>query len=206
MHQVKGLCVKRKDLASLLGISPAMVTKLAGRGMPTTDAAAARAWRAEHLDLVRTKAYRTGGNDGGRRRQVRAVGDPAEAMAYAALARVEQLARLAQSMLTAGQFAAIERDLRAALAGVPGPHRDRVRIACQPAPDATEAAAEPGQVSVPLAVWDALVMPVAALLPCAEVAEGSEAAPMADDEAQEMGRFWYAVAAGEVLPMAGGSA
>jgi transcriptional regulator with XRE-family HTH domain len=41
--------MKQKDLARALGISPAMVSKLAARGMPTHDLAKAKRWRKRHL-------------------------------------------------------------------------------------------------------------------------------------------------------------
>jgi hypothetical protein len=45
----------RKDLAAALGISPAMVSKLAQRGMPTNDLKAAEAWRRTKLNYTRTE-------------------------------------------------------------------------------------------------------------------------------------------------------
>ena len=48
----------RKDIAAELGISPSMVTRLAKRGMPTSDANSARRWRDRHLDPARVKGLR----------------------------------------------------------------------------------------------------------------------------------------------------
>lgn len=47
--------MKQKDLADLLGITPAMVSKLAKRGMPTDTLERAERWRRRHLELPRTK-------------------------------------------------------------------------------------------------------------------------------------------------------
>ena len=48
----------RKDIAAELGISASMVTRLAKRGMPTSDANSARRWRDRHLDPARVKGLR----------------------------------------------------------------------------------------------------------------------------------------------------
>lgn len=48
----------KKDLAEALGISGAMVSKLAARGMPTHSIAAARHWRAANLSQGHTKQFR----------------------------------------------------------------------------------------------------------------------------------------------------
>lgn len=48
----------KKDLAEALGLSGAMVSKLAARGMPTHSIAAARQWRAAHLSQGHTKQFR----------------------------------------------------------------------------------------------------------------------------------------------------
>lgn len=57
----------KKDLAVALGISAAMVTKLAARGMPTDSTEAATAWRRNNLSPFRTKQRRIDGNTGLRR-------------------------------------------------------------------------------------------------------------------------------------------
>ena len=48
----------RKDLAVALGISGAMVTKLAKRGMPVDDLDKAVRWRQRHLEWQRSKGVR----------------------------------------------------------------------------------------------------------------------------------------------------
>ena len=48
----------KKELAAALGISPAMVTKLAKRGMPTDSLERAQRWRRRHLEPGRVKGVR----------------------------------------------------------------------------------------------------------------------------------------------------
>ena len=48
----------KKDLAVMLGISAAMVSKLAARGMPTHSIDAAKRWRDDNLSLSYTKRFR----------------------------------------------------------------------------------------------------------------------------------------------------
>lgn len=48
----------KKELAKALGISPAMVTKLARRGMPVDDVDRAKKWRKRHLEPGRIKGSR----------------------------------------------------------------------------------------------------------------------------------------------------
>ena len=48
----------KKDLASALGISGPMVSKLSARGMPTHSIDAARQWRAANLSQGYTKRFR----------------------------------------------------------------------------------------------------------------------------------------------------
>ena len=50
----------KKELAAALGISPAMVSKLAKRGMPVDSVERARRWRKRHLDPGRVKGQRMG--------------------------------------------------------------------------------------------------------------------------------------------------
>ena len=54
----------RKELAAALGISGAMVTKLAKRGMPVDDLDQAVRWRLRHLEPARTKGTRMASVDG----------------------------------------------------------------------------------------------------------------------------------------------
>lgn len=48
----------QKELAKLLGISPAMVSRLAKRGMPTDSVERAERWRKRHLEPGRVKGSR----------------------------------------------------------------------------------------------------------------------------------------------------
>lgn len=50
----------KKDLAQALGISGAMVSKLAKRGMPTDTLERAQRWRKRHLEPGRVKGVRMG--------------------------------------------------------------------------------------------------------------------------------------------------
>jgi transcriptional regulator with XRE-family HTH domain len=50
--------MKQKDLASALGISEAMVSKLKRRGMPVDSIERAARWRRRHLEITRTKGVR----------------------------------------------------------------------------------------------------------------------------------------------------
>lgn len=59
--------MNRKELAAALGISGAMVTKLAKRGMPVDDVDKAIRWRRRHLEPTRTKGIRMDASPGARR-------------------------------------------------------------------------------------------------------------------------------------------
>lgn len=50
--------MQQKDLAILLDISPAMVSRLAKKGMPTDDLERAQRWRKRHLEPGRVKGIR----------------------------------------------------------------------------------------------------------------------------------------------------
>lgn len=50
--------MQQKELAILLDISPAMVSRLAKRGMPTDDPERAKRWRKRHLEPGRVKGVR----------------------------------------------------------------------------------------------------------------------------------------------------
>jgi len=75
--------MNRKELADAIGISGAMVTKLARRGMPTDSIEGADVWRRENLEWTRAKGVRSDtledapaaprGVSGGRPGQRRAV-------------------------------------------------------------------------------------------------------------------------------------
>jgi hypothetical protein len=52
--------MQQKELAILLDISPAMVSRLAKKGMPTDDLERAQRWRKRHLEPGRVKGMRAG--------------------------------------------------------------------------------------------------------------------------------------------------
>jgi len=52
--------MQQKELAALLDISPAMVSRLARRGMPTDTLERAQRWRRRHLEPGRVKGNRAG--------------------------------------------------------------------------------------------------------------------------------------------------
>ena len=71
--------MQQKELATLLNISPAMVSRLAKRGMPTDTLERAERWRRRHLEPGRVKGARLDQPDGPKptpaTKEARAVGD-----------------------------------------------------------------------------------------------------------------------------------
>lgn len=172
----------KKELAQLLGISPAMVTRLSQRGMPTDTLERAQRWRRRHLEPGRVKGNRFDANYTESRRVPAAV----QAPMHPARAHAQMLMNAAAEMLGCGtSIAPLIPALRTSLAGVPLSQRSLV--------------------SLSVAVMDVLVQDVAAVLSTTEAGPSSDAPAdaiesMSDEEAEHMGRFWFAVAAGEVLP------
>ena len=187
-----------KDLAKALGISGAMVSRLAKRGMPTDTVERAMRWRSRHLEPARTKAWRMGAP----RDEAAAAAPVALPTPAAALRQVYYLATLAAELLPVGQFAVIEPRLRAALRALPPHCRGELMIACPddgdaPGADAcTAAAASP---AIPLAVLDALTADVLAIVR-EESGPEERAAELSDAEAEWMAEFWFDVAAGVHVP------
>ena len=72
--------MQQKELATLLNISPAMVSRLAKRGMPTDTLERAERWRRRHLEPGRVKGARIDQPGGPRPtpapKPSRAAGDP----------------------------------------------------------------------------------------------------------------------------------
>lgn len=164
--------MNRKELALELGISGAMVTKLAKRGMPTEDLEKARRWRKRNLQTLRTKGVRidtwTGGQD--------AIGNvstprtPSAAQIHqSALARVRDLGLVAHDALAGGSFEIIAPMLRQALQAVPLEDRQYVAMS--------------------LEVWDALT---------ASIPGGGGGGPNDFSDAF-METFWYQIALGPEL-------
>ncbi len=104
--------MKRKDLAVALGISPSLVSRFAGRGMPTHDIELARRWRERHLDPARRKEHR-------------AMMPPS---IDTLVARAERAAALALAALGGPAWASAAEDCRAALRAVPASARPAVRL------------------------------------------------------------------------------
>lgn len=170
----------KKELAQALGISAAMVSKLAKRGMPTDTVERAQRWRKRHLEPGRLKGQRLGTTAPPETRATshRAT-DPAQT--------VELLMRAAGTVLEAGaDLSPLLPDLRAAMRAVPpSPARDAIPV-------------HPGVMELLLGrdflaehrTWQQ---------------ENPSDAPMTDEEAIESGRFLYSLAAGEflILPKGG---
>lgn len=166
-----------------LGLSSGNMTKLRKQGCPMDSVESVRAWRLERQDIARRKSEP-------RRAAMSAPGHPC---AHAAQATA--LIALAAGVLDAGDSIAPRvPSLRAALAAVP--HQGR------------------GAVGLDVGVMRELVAHVLALVPPRETNPlNDDGTPaylnggfLSEDDAQELGEFWYAVAAGEFVinPDAGG--
>ena len=154
-----------------LRISPSAVTKFKAMGMPVDSVQNAHAWRQNNIrPSVQTSA----------RRRANEYLDPMSGTAV--LAAAQELMIVAATALEAGKsILAMMPTLRAAMAAVPTSHRDDLMVSAL--------------------VMDVLVADVASFLPPDndDGATCSDAA-MTDNEAEELGRFWYRVAAGEIVP------
>lgn len=175
----------QNHLAELLGIAKSAMSLQARRGCPTSSLEAAQAWRREHIDPARRKGQRF---DKYRQPQ-RRVQAPIEAPDPSLAAQASALLAAASALMETGQtIEALMPSLRAALHAVPLPERD--------------------DVGLPLDVMEVLVTDVLALLPPrgsgALNDDGSpvwrDGATMSDADAQEVGEFWFSVAAGELRP------
>lgn len=178
--------MNQKQLAAALGLSPSMVSKLAGRGMPVDSVERAQRWRKAKLPFARMKGNRAGTASAA---PFAAPGSRAEGTLTAApdadqaVRRVAHLMQLASIALAADRFELVELELRSALREVPISHRSGCMLDS--------------------AVMDALTAKVATILvsdaPAAdEVADSC----LAEEDAEQMGAFWYHVAAGEIVPAA----
>ncbi len=151
-----------------LGLSSANMTKLRKQGCPMDSVESVRAWRQERQSIAQRKPEPR-----------RAKGPNIHHLAHA-----EACMQAAAAMLEAGaSIDPFSPTLRAALAAVPVGVRD--------------------QVHLHLDVMKALLTPVLALFPPRESNPvNDDGTPtytghMSDDDAQVVGAFWYAVAAGE---------
>ena len=178
----------RTHLAELLGIAKSAVTAQAARGMPTHDLAAAQEWRRRNIDPGRKKGTRLDAHY--QPRQPARTPAPPPAIAapepdWFALAALSL--DLVELVLDSGQsIEALIPSLRAALHWVPEHERPALLL--------------------PLNVIKVLVKHVCDALPSPENNPINEDGTpfyvdddsMSEADAQEMGRFWYSVAAGEV--------
>lgn len=100
----------------------------------------------------------------------------------AELTALEALWPVAQSAIAAGRFDLVRPALQAAMRAIPKPARHLVLV--------------------DLAGMDALCSGFAGEIAADVPLEPEDTAPMSDDEADAMGRFWYCVAAGESIDLA----
>ena len=193
--------MNQRELATALGIDEGLVSRLKARGMPVDSVHTAQDWRRRYVapyyrsnkpppPPARPEGEAQPPANGDILATVSAVEDVlrnSAVMSHAALlAVVDGLATAAVELLNAGRpLGSIEAALRASLAAVPSDRRD--------------------QVALPLRLYRAL---------CAEVIEFVESRFASDEEreldrqalkaggdaaAQEMGKVWYSVAAGEIV-------
>lgn len=158
-----------------LGLSPASMTKCKGMGMPVHSVEAARAWREHHIAPTMHKLWKHSPISQPRPKPMQPSGAVPHALA---------LLGIAAAALEVGQtIAAMVPTLRAAMHAVPEHERDATML-------------------LPMEVMDVLTADVAAVMAVGGSADDgpSTGEPMTDDEAEEMGRFWYQVAAGEIRP------
>lgn len=158
-----------------LGLSPASMTKCKGMGMPVHSVEAARAWREHNIAPT---MHKLSSRDAMTRQRPRPM-QPSGAVPHALA-----LLGIAAAALEAGQtIAAMVPTLRAAMHAVPERERSNTML-------------------LPMEVMDVLTADVAAVMAELDSADEGPATgePMPDDEAEEVGRFWYRVAAGEIRP------
>ena len=172
----------QNHLAELLGIAKSICSRHKARGMPTDSVEAARAWMNATLDPARRKGIRFDQHYQAPAKQRQPTPPPMPTLA----AQASALMAAADALLEAHQpIAALVPSLRAALHAVPEPERDSVELR--------------------LDVVRLLVAHVVALWPEDKATLCDDGSPayldrdMTDSEAQEMGEFWYQVAAGEWL-------
>lgn len=167
------------ELAHLLGLSRAAVSRAKKRGMPTRDLQAAQQWRDQHLNPLMRKDRNALKVASGYRHDAT---DPG-----ATLHRVHALMDLAGAAIGTATFEALREPLRQAMRDVPDALRPQVLLARE--------------------VMDVLLGNLPCLLATdpEPVAAGAEPAAspleMSEEEAATMGAFWYAMACGERFPV-----
>lgn len=189
----------QKKLADALGMNQSQVSRYARRGMPM-DVQGAQAWMRANIRLT-MRAPQV------RQQTTAHTAAPGEAVdPERALDDVALLGNAAELLLRAGQpLTALEPLLRDALCSVPQEHRDRIAFSgtddemvrlCGRMPARRDRPDD--AVLFPIIVWHALVEPVLRVVR-AEQEKLGWPVRLTDDEAEEMGAFWYRVAAGEVI-------
>lgn len=183
----------QNHLAALLGIAPSTCCLQVKRGMPVHSVAAAQAWRESHLDPSRRKGLKYDKNYV--QPHLRPPRQPRPGAAARQEATPDASAAEASALMDA---AAALIDLRGDLDGL----APTLRAALRAVPAAARA-----EVGLSLPVIQLLAGHVLQQLPERSAnplcSDGSpvwqpENQPLSDDEAAEVGRFWYAVAAGEI--------
>lgn len=166
--------MKKQSQASIgraLGLSASSMTKLKGMGMPVDSVQSAHAWRESNIaPTVHTSALR------------RTVSQhPINSKPSGSFVNAQSFMSMAAADLVDGKsIEAMIPYLRSALAAVPDAERDALLVS-------------------PL-VMDLLTSGIADCLTTDSAGLGDANKPMSDDQAQYMGRFWYQVATGEIVP------
>jgi hypothetical protein len=112
--------MQQNELAKVLGISPAMVSRLKKQGMPTDDPARAQRWRKRHLEPGRIKGSRF---DPNQKAQSTAPPPVAAALAGELQAEIEAAGVELDKVLTAGDLewaAVMVQQVRDLLRKIPG--------------------------------------------------------------------------------------
>jgi hypothetical protein len=177
-----GKFMQQKELAELLGISTAMVSRLVKRGMPTDTAKRAERWRKRHLEPGRIKGARFDPKQATMQTTPK-PGPAAAVVPNMSVSDVEAAGIELDNALTAGDQARVEV------------MTEQVRNLLRQLPDDANPA-------LPVRVWEVLTNEVLALFPPEEggplCADGSPiyAESMTAEESEEMLRFWRDVATG----------
>ena len=175
----------RTHLAELLGIAKSAVTAQAARGMPTDSLEAAQAWRKRNIDPARMKGNRLDAHY--QRRPVQTPARPAAIPEPDWFSLAALSLDLAELVLNSGQsIDPLVPTLRLALHCVPEHERHALPL--------------------PVGVIKVLVKHVLDVLPDhAGNPLNEDGVPyyvtgnvISDADAQELGAFWFSVAAGEV--------
>jgi hypothetical protein len=168
--------ITQASIGRALGLSRSLIHRYVGMGMPTTSIDAARAW---HRECIKPTAHSLIKPENARRSEVPAT--HASVVHACAL-----MAHAADALATGQAITVMVPALRAALHAVP--LRERAAMLLHSA------------------VMDVLISQVAALLPPrgalnddASPAWHSADHPMTVHDADELGRFWFKVAAGEIV-------